>query len=71
MGERERELQSWLAEGGVRQQLIDSKFDKTVAKSKQRQAGRRREKFQGKLSKFSIVKSTPMCPVLCRVDDGC
>jgi hypothetical protein len=28
------------------------------------------ERFQGKLSKLSIIRSTPTCPVLSRVDDG-
>src|ERR1700735_3073551 len=70
-GREQREAPSPPAEGGVRQQLIDSKFGQNGGKSKQRQAGRCREKFQDKSSKFSIVRSTPMCPVLCRADDGC
>src|ERR1700735_4248292 len=70
-GREQREEPSPPAERGVRQQLIDSKFGQNGGKSKQRQAGRRREKFKGKSSKFSIARSTPMCPVLCRVDDGC
>ena len=28
------------------------------------------ERFEGKLSNFSVVRSTPTRPVLCRVDDG-
>jgi hypothetical protein len=28
------------------------------------------ERFEGKLSKFSVIRSMPTCPVLSRVDDG-
>jgi hypothetical protein len=45
-------------------------LDKTVAKIKTPSRPSFEERFEGKFPKFSIIRSTPTCPVLCRVDDS-